>query len=463
MRWTFAILLLAMCLTAAIASEFSLAYGNQRTSGGGGWNGEDQFEFHTDDSYPKQDINPDANERKRLVVEWGKVSMGYWDYEADPTTWKDDDSLSQHRRLSIRGRLLIESVDGKSRQPIDWLQGVRVVVSRLPDKKHDWSRRQEAYDAEWDSTVISANGEFLATLSPAELRRPVEKEMRFQVALSLGQKEGTTITWRNTFAVLPQSVTMLPIPGPPAINETMQIINGAPSYEQQGFNPAKLVRAVNHLMPMGKEKAIHELREFLKIARGSTTGRATRVDENIDTSNNTCVFLIVRLLFEPLDPTKELPQIRTVPFSPAPAQQDKKFWPLHPVFLQDDVPFFLVIGGGMSGEPDQPNRHVDWAEKHGKIRSTPLRPLDNPMIAAGRLMSLAQTKRLYDGPYRHDFKTMFYQQAWNIIVDANSEIPKPLTFRSANTRNHPDWEERVKTASNLKIHWSEAEQKYIMQ
>ena len=45
--------------------------------------------------------------------------------------------------------------------------------------------------------------------------------------------------------------------------------------------------------------------------------------------------------------------------------------------------------------PDQPERHVDWAEKHGQIRSKPLRPLDNPMIAAGRLVALPQTKRLY--------------------------------------------------------------------
>ena len=51
-----------------------------------------------------------------------------------------------------------------------------------------------------------------------------------------------------------QSAAMLKIPGPPVISKTMQIINGAPSYEPENFNPAKLVRTVNHLMPMRSEK-----------------------------------------------------------------------------------------------------------------------------------------------------------------------------------------------------------------
>ena len=33
-------------------------------------------------------------------------------------TWKDDNSLRWDRALSIRGRLLIESIDGKHRQPM---------------------------------------------------------------------------------------------------------------------------------------------------------------------------------------------------------------------------------------------------------------------------------------------------------------------------------------------------------
>ena len=109
--------------------------------------------------------------------------------------------------------------------------------------------------------------------------------------------------------------------------------------------------------------------------------------------------------------------------------------------------------------PDQPERHVDWAEKYGQIRSKPLRPLDNPMIAAGRLVALPQTKRLYND---QDSRDLFYRQAWNIIEDVDPKIAKPKPISPANTFDEPDWDARVKAASKFKIHWSEAGQKYIM-
>jgi hypothetical protein len=316
------------------------------------------------------------------------------------------------------------------------------------------------HEAVWGDFTICEKGEFLATVSPGAVCRTVGKNARFQVALSLGEKGGTSITWKNTVPVLPQSVTMLTIPGPPAIGKTMQIINGAPSYDQDDFNPARLVRAVNHLMPMGKEKAIRELREFLKIARDSVY-ETIRRDENIDTSDRTCVFLIVRLLFECAEPSGELPDIATVPFTPIPEDKDKRYWPLYPVHLQDDVPFFLVYGGGMGGQPDQPERHVDWAEKHGRIRTKQLRPIDNPMLAAARLAVLPQTERLcQDGT---DYcKDIPYRQAWNIIEDADPKLPKPRPIPSANIGDEPDWDARVKAVATVNIHWSEAEQRYIV-
>jgi hypothetical protein len=465
MRWRLAISSLVLFVSSAAAQDFSWPTGTGRSYSGGTY-GQDEHSTKTDKTYPTKSHNPDAKERSRLVVEWGKVSVGYvdndnpvWKGDQYWTTWKDDNSLRPDRQLSLRGRLLIESNDGKSRKPIDWVQGVRVIVSRLPEKKHDWSRRQEMHEAVWGDFVIREKGEFLVFVSPGEVCRAVGKELRFQVALSLGEKNGQSITWKNTETALPQSVAMLKIPGPPAISETMQIINGVPSYDQNDFNPAKLVRAVNHLMPMGKEKAIRELRAFLKIARDSTN-ETVRCDENIDTSDRTCVFLIVRLLFECAEPKGELPGIATVPFMPVPDEKDRKFWLLHPVYLQDDVPFFLCNGGALGGMPDQPERHVDWAEEHGRIRSRPLRPLDNPMTAAGRLIALPQTKRLYKD---QDFKDLLYRQAWNIIEDVDPRIPKPKPITPANTFDEPDWDARVKAASKFKIHWSEAGQKYIME
>ena len=121
--------------------------------------------------------------------------MGYVDEPDDSskgdedwtTRWKDDNSLRRlNRELCIGGRLLIESADRKHRRPIDWVQYVRVIVSRLPEKKHDWSRRQKAGDAVWDDFVISSDGgSSWCVFRPARSVERVGKDARFQVALSL--------------------------------------------------------------------------------------------------------------------------------------------------------------------------------------------------------------------------------------------------------------------------------------
>jgi hypothetical protein len=463
MRTCLATALIALSYANAIAQDFSWPTGTHGTSGSFGGTVQGVFHTETDGTYSKGNHNPDSNEQERLIVQWGNVSMGYVDdnevLKGDQLwrTWKDDNSLRRDRRLSIRGRVFIQSLDRRTRRPIDWVQGVRVIVSRLPNTKHDWSRRQEIHEAAWSDCVIWSNGEFLAQLWPSQVQRLVGKDSLFQIALSLGKKEGTAISWQNTVGVLPQSVAMLKFPGPPEIGKTMQIINGAPSYSQLNFNPAKLVRAVNHLTGMGKARAIGELHAFLKIACDSYDPR--RIDENIDTSDKTCVFLIVHLLFEPAEPGEKLPEILAVPFDPFPDKKDRSVWPLFPVYLQDDIPFFLPCAGFSSGLPDRPEQHVEWAEKHGRIRSKPLRPLDDPMIAAGRLIALPQTRRLYKD---RNFKQILCQQAWNIVEDADPRLPKPKPIPPANTFEKVDWDARLEASSRLNIRWNEAEQRYIM-
>jgi hypothetical protein len=82
------------------------------------------------------------------------------------------------------------------------------------------------------------------------------------------------------------------------------------------------------------------------------------------------------------------------------------------------------------------------------------------MIAATRLVALPQTQRLdYINQYYRDIP---YRQAWNIIEDVDPKLPKPRPIPPANTWDEPDWEARVKAAAKFNIHWSEAEQRYIM-
>jgi hypothetical protein len=426
----------------------------------------DNFDF-TDFTYsetkpdlPNETHNPDEAELKRLRVSWGKPVMGYCDYVSLKTAerkWFESDELHYYRALAIRGRLEIVPEDGKSTKPIDWIQGVRILLARKPNTKPDWSKRSNRDDSVWQDCVIRNDGSFFVNFNPDEIHRPVGGIEPFQVGLVLAKKSGRTVTWTTKAAALPQSVTTVMVSGPKPLSPTMQAINGSPSVMEADFNPVMLIRAVNRLRALGKEKALAELREFHSIARGSRN--VLHDPTNIDTSDGECIFLIVRLLFEPADPKDKMPLMGIGAFQPSPKEIDKARWPLFPLALHDDVPFLLgQVYLFASGCPESPLAHVEWAEKHGKLRAKPLRPPDDPIKAADSLMATPEAKRLFKDNDRGDVR----RQAWRMI--------QHLTDRSIDDWNFlprrkydadADWADYKRTAAKIKYHWDDKSQAYV--
>ena len=403
--------------------------------------GSNRTHTESSESFDKAPHNPSPQEQRRLRVQWGKASV------ANPRP------LHSHRVLTVRGQLLIASEDGKVVRPVDWLQGVRIVVARIPKAQPDWSKRYDEKDSACADCVIEKGGEFRADLEPYELRRPVGGVELFQVALSLGTHSGRQITWRNSVPVLPQSVAMIEVAGPRPISPILQAINGAPSVDGEKFNPVMLVRAVNRLHALGKEKAIKEMREYLKIAGDWYS--AERNPADIDTSDHQCLFLIIRLLFRPADPTEKRPHMWIGQLVPSPPIGDLA-WPLFPLEVQDDVPFLVTSGADLIGRPEHPKSHVDWAEKYGQLRTRPLHPGDNPLLSVDELLARPKAKHLL-GNWR--YTDMVRRQAWRAI--AHLVDPKDLPKQSERCATIP-WTEYKAIAAKLKISWSEQEQNYVV-
>ena len=76
MRWCSTILSLVLLVPSATAEDFSWRTEANGTSVSGGTQGQDEHYTETDRAYGGQSHNPDTDEHRRLVVEWGKVSMG---------------------------------------------------------------------------------------------------------------------------------------------------------------------------------------------------------------------------------------------------------------------------------------------------------------------------------------------------------------------------------------------------
>jgi hypothetical protein len=248
-------------------------------------------------------------------------------------------------------------------------------------------------------------------------------------------------------------VARIKLTGPDRLSPILQAINGAPSVNGQRFDPAMLVRAVNRLHALGKEKAIQEMRKYLEIA--GDWSFADRDPADIDTSDHECLFLIIRLLFQPADPMEKPPPIRIGSFAPCPPVGDLS-WPLFPLELADDVPFLVTQGAFLAGSPEPPQSHVDWADKHGKLRTKPLRPSDNPLLAADELLAMPRAKRMLGDGY---FTDMVRRQAWRAIAHLVDQKYLP---KSSKPYGAIPWSEYKAIAAKLKICWSEQEQKYVV-
>jgi hypothetical protein len=411
----------------------------------------------TNPEFPDDSRNPSPDEQQRLRVKWGDSPVGYFDHgDSTHDGLVPTERLRPSGVLGVRGKLVIESVDGKSADPVTWLQGIRVVIARTPEERPDWSKQHSKGDSVWHDCVLEGDGSFLVYFAPDTIRRPVGRTGTFQIAICLGKKSGKTITWKNDVPILPNTLGTIQIKGPNRLSPTMEAINGAPSVTWRNCNPIGLVRAVNHLQSLGKSKAVSEMREFLRIARDSNG--TERDPANIDTSDYQCIFLIVRLLFEPEDASEHLPPMHIGGMSPSPAKADEPLWPLFPLAIQDDIPFVLIDGAALLGLPESPSVHVDWAEKHGRLREKLLRPADDPILAVDKLIALPQTQRLLDW---HS-PLVLRRQAWRTIASlARRSPPQDNLVSRTKEENDAEWEECKRIASKLRLRWDTKQQNYV--
>jgi hypothetical protein len=247
----------------------------------------------------------------------------------------------------------------------------------------------------------------------------------------------------------------------PELRRLLEALNDLPGLNGYHYNPRPVIRAVNLLQPLGKEKALAAIDEFLRVSFGFT-----------DRESREGVFLVLRSLFDvPAGPTVFPHNMKSEPGhmppmlvgAGMPEPSDKKLLPRFPIAIEGDIPFFLVEGYSLAGRPQQPKAHVDYFRKFGTLRARPLSPTAKPLAA---LDAFEKSPRWY-------FKTL-NAEAWDFdhrerILLANQVIHLLDTVDQV----EPDYshmligyesEERNKKilshASKLDIRWDAKESKY---
>jgi len=144
----------------------------------------------------------------------------------------------------------------------------------------------------------------------------------------------------------------------------LETLDAVPSYTAN-LDPARLIQAVNALQPLGKERALAVVDEYL------------RVSSFLDNPGREGVFLVMRALFDV--PVTGMPPMLVG--APTRSLKAPALLPRFPLAIVGDVPLSLAGGYILMGEAEPPEQDVAWFRANGILRTKPLAPLPDVIDA----------------------------------------------------------------------------------
>lgn len=233
------------------------------------------------------------------------------------------------------------------------------------------------------------------------------------------------------------------------LRKLLRLIDSASGREKH--NPLRLIQIVNTLQPLGREKALAAIGEYL------------RVEPEYTFEKDMQVFLILRLLFEvPADPGF-MP--RMMVGGPSVAEpRNHKLLPLFPLVLLDDIPLNLVTGYMLAGQAQRVEDHIEYFQKNGEWSGHPLLPSDNPLGVLDMLEHSPQW--IYPGKTgsnEYDYAKKFLANQLLRLIDTVYRI-EPDEHEDRLPGNHfdqPRWDKIVKDVTALHIKWDAAKNIYV--
>lgn len=228
-----------------------------------------------------------------------------------------------------------------------------------------------------------------------------------------------------------------------------------------------IVRAVNALQALGKRDAIEALRRFEKHC-DIPFDASTFEEDNVIRESYQALRPIIPLLFERDDPTKPYPieargdKKGTYRYPSGRWDEGWDEWRVFPLYyvVEGDIPFQTAPARG-TGVHDANFTHViNWAEEHGRLRTRPLRPTDNPFEAADR--ALETHKAECDQEFVRD--QVFRAIAHLLPPEERDRYDYDKAGSRERWRNLDDdnqWEYLKDVIGRMKIRWSPERQTYV--
>jgi hypothetical protein len=223
------------------------------------------------------------------------------------------------------------------------------------------------------------------------------------------------------------------------IDRAVQLLGECPDPLGIDYNPVPLIRAVNHLHSMGQADAIKVLR------RVEAEEPISRAQESLQ--------LVIPLLFTAKDPEDPLP------FSSLGGKGDLQKDPWgNWINVEGDIPFHTKMIQAYSGPTMTDSGLVEWAERQGRLRTTPLRPADDLIGAADAMIQRLQADEKDKSGEYHWTRYHIRQQVYAALEPI---LPKRFSHESISPDDEAAWSELKKQCQTLKLHWNEEQQSYV--
>ncbi len=162
----------------------------------------------------------------------------------------------------------------------------------------------------------------------------------------------------------------------------LELVHKSPLNQGYEFDPLALIRAVNGLHALGKEQALAVLRRYFEfIELIADPKRSWEYDIKPKR-----IFLITRLLFVRNDSNPQMPKLLLGQPDVEPSPTDKS-WPLFPLAIERQIPFFIIQGYSIGGRGANPLPHLEYCQQKCRLRHQPLEPETSPIVAAESLLA----------------------------------------------------------------------------
>jgi thiol-disulfide isomerase/thioredoxin len=249
------------------------------------------------------------------------------------------------------------------------------------------------------------------------------------------------------------------------LRRILAALHDLPGLNGGRYNPRPVIRAVNLLQPLGKEKALAAIEDFLRVFPFEMTDHDARDG----------VFVVLRTLFEvPTGPTVfpyefkstggSMPPIVVGAGTPGP--DDEKLLPRFPIAIEGDIPFCLEEGYVPGDIAEPPESHVSYFRKYGKLRAKPLSPTARPVEA---LLAFEKSPRWYFKRIRSRALNDYDQRERFVLgnqvmrlLDTVYQVTPNCDGKALGFDSDEQNQQILNHASTLVLRWDAKESKYTL-